>query len=295
MFIKNRHKIRRTNLRFGSAPNRQTPLKGSGLSSTLLFGLALLALVFLVLDKTENRQLKKLKAQALDLAAPALELASVPAGYIQRSFDRVQSFYEINRKFSELQKENKRLRRVEWNIDKLERNNSRLKALLNSAEETPLKFVSGRIISGNPGLFGHHMLVNVGHRNGIHAGFAVINSTGFIGRTVDTGTRTSRILLLTDKTSRIPITIGKQGVRGVAIGTGSIFPKIDFLAHNRRIFEGDHVYTSGDGGDLPRGLSIGVVKKIDNQFHIALVAGKQTNEYVSILLFDQSNLAENQR
>lgn len=295
MFSKNRHKIRSTNLRFASAPNRQPPVKASGLSSTLLFGLVLLALVFLVLDKTENRQLKKLKAQALDLAAPALDLASVPAGYIHRSFERAQSFYDINRKLSELQKENKRLRGIEWNIDKLKHNNSKLKALLNSAQESPLKFVSGRIISGNPSLFGHHMLLNVGHRNGIRAGFAVINSTGFIGRTIDTGTRTSRILLLTDKTSRIPITIGKQGVRGVAIGTGSIFPKIDFIAKNRSIFEGDHVYTSGDGGELPRGLSIGVVKKIDNQFHIALIAGKQANEYVSVLFFDQSNLAENQR
>ena len=90
----------------------------------------------------------------------------------------------------------KRLRGIQWNVDKLEQSNSKLKALLNSAQDAPLKFVSGRIIAGNPGLFGHHMLVNVGQRNGIHAGFAVINSAGFIGRTFETGARTSRILLL---------------------------------------------------------------------------------------------------
>ncbi len=295
MFSKNRHKIHRKNLHFGSASNQPSPWKSSGLSNTLLFGLALLALVLLFLEKTENRQLTALRAKALDFAAPALELASIPAGYIQRSFDRVQSFYDINRKLSTLQKENKRLRRIESNIDKLAQNNKKLKALLNSAQDAPMKYVSGRIISGNPGLFGHHLLVNVGRRNGIHSGFAVINSSGFIGRTIHTGTRTSRILLLSDKTSRVPIIIGKQGVRGMATGTGSLFPKIDFLPQNSKIFEGDHVYTSGDGGELPSGLSIGVVKKINNQFHIALVADKKANEFVSVLYFDQSNLAENRR
>ena len=210
---------------------------------------------------------------------------------MQRSIDRLQDFYENNETLHQLRLENKRLRAVKWDIERLEQNNNKLKALLNSAKEPRLKFVSGRIISGNPGLFGQHMLVNVGRRNGVHAGFAVINADGFIGRTFETAGRTSRILLITDKSSRIPIKIGKQGIRGVATGTGSHSPKVDFLPHNSSIYEGDLVFTSGHGGDLPKGLRIGVIKKIGDKYHIALSAKNEGTEYVSILYFEQPGLA----
>ena len=263
----------------------------AGLSGVLLFGFMLIAVVLLVLGKSDNRQLKNLRGKAVDITSPLLQLASVPASYIQRSIDRLQDFYEINEKLHQLRLENKRLRAIKWDIERLEQNNNKLKALLNSAKEPRLKFVSGRIISGNPGLFGQHMLVNVGRRNGIHAGYAVINADGFIGRTFETAGRTSRILLISDKASRIPVKIGKQGVRGVATGTGSPTPKIDFLPHNSPIYEGDLVFTSGHGGDLPKGLRIGVIKKIGKHYHIALSAKNEGTEYVSILYFEQPGLA----
>jgi len=297
MFRKNRHFSQRPLRRFrssASASLRQGARQsGSGFSEILLFGLVLFALILLVLDKTNNRQLTQLRSHALDAAAPLLELAKVPAGYIQRSLDRVQSFYELNRKLTRLQEENRRLRSMKWNMDRLEQSNARLKALLNSAEDAPLKFVTGRVIAGNPSLFGRHMLVNVGQRNGIQSGYAVINAQGFIGRTVETGQRTSRILLLTDKASRVPVVIGKQAVRAMAIGTGTALPKIAFLPLNTPIYEGDYVFTSGHGGELPGGLPIGVVKKIGQEYRIALAATQPDTEYVSVLYFDHPDLAEN--
>ena len=282
----------RERFRIRAMRGRRPTRHNAGLSSVLLFGLVLLSLILLVLGKSENRQLALLRAKALDLTAPALELTTIPAGYIQRSIDRVRGFYDINRKLGELQLENRRLRDIKWNLERLERNNIKLKALLNSAQEPSLKFVSGRIISGNPGLFGQHMLLNVGRRNGIHSGFAVINAQGFIGRTVATGNRTSRILLLTDKSSRVPVSIGKEAIRGVATGTGSALPQIEFLPQNTPIYEGDFVFTSGHGGDLPKGLRIGVVKKIGKRYHIALSARFEGTEYVSVLYYQQSGLAQ---
>ena len=294
MFRNRSSQRQRSHLRIlhGRRNNRHPAGQSAGLSGVLLFGLVLLSLILLILGKSENRQLAQWRAKALDFTAPALELVTLPAGYIQRSVDRVRGFYDINRKISELQVENKRLRGIKWNLQRLERNNIKLKALLNSAKEPRLKFVSGRIISGNPGLFGQHMLLNVGQRNGVHSGFAVINAEGFIGRTIATGNRTSRILLVSDKSSRIPISIGKQGVRAVATGTGSMQPKIDFLQQNTRIFEGDFVFTSGHGGDLPKGLRIGVVKKRGDDYFVALSAAHEGTEYVSVLYFEQPGLAQ---
>ncbi len=269
------------------------PASGNGgLSGILLFGLILLCIILLVLGKSQNPQLAGWRAKALDLTAPILEFSAVPAGYIQRSFERVRSFYDIHRKMSALEAENRRLRDIKWTARQLEHKNSELRALLNSAREPRLKFVTGQIISGNPGLFGQHMLLNVGRRNGVHAGFAVINAEGFIGRTVATGERTSRLLLLTDRSSRIPVAIGAEGIRGMAIGTGKGAPKIGFLPENAKIYEGDPVFTSGHGGDLPRGLRIGVVTKQGDGYHIALSARHTGTEYVSVLYFDAPGLAQ---
>jgi rod shape-determining protein MreC len=135
------------------------------------------------------------------------------------------------------------------------------------------------------------MLVNLGRQNGVDSGFAVINSEGFIGRTINTGNRTSRILLLTDTTSRVPVTVGKEALRAVAIGNGSMFPEIGFLSRSVSIYEGDLVFTSGHGGDLPKGLAIGVVKKIGDKYHIATRARHEGTDYVSILYFEQPGLA----
>ena len=269
----------------------KNPRSNGWFSGVLLFGLLLISLTLLVLSKSENRQLAKWQARAIDLVAPALEITTLPAGYVQRSINRLQGFYDVNRKLARLRLENKRLRNIKWNVEHLQRTNARLKALLNSARDARLKIVSGRVISGNPGLFGQHMLINVGRRNGIGSGFAVINADGFVGRTIDTGEQTSRILLLTDKTSRIPVTIGRQEVRAIAVGTGSRFPRIDFLPQGSTIYEGDFVYTSGQGGDLPRGLRIGVVRKSGKEYHIALSARQEGTDYVSVLYFDQTGLA----
>ena len=264
-----------------------------GLSALLLSGLVLIAILLLALDKSDNRQLAHWRGEALDFTAPLLQFTATPSSYIQRSIDRMQGFYENNRKLTQLRIENKRLRSIKWDIERLEQNNIQLRALLNSAKEQRLKFVTGRIISGNPGLFGQHMLVNVGRLNGVHAGFAAINQDGFIGQTFETAGRTSRILLITDKSSRIPVKIGKQGVRAVASGTGAASPKVDLLARNNSIYEGDLVFTSGHGGNLPKGLRIGVIRKTGKDYHIALSANNSDTEYVSILYFAQPGLARN--
>ncbi len=283
---------KRERFRIRTMHGRRPARHNSSLRGVLLFGLLLLSLILLILGKSGNRQLARWQSTARDLATPVLELTSIPAGYIQRSFDRMQRFYDINRKLGELQNENRRLRAMKWQMEKLERNNIRLKALLNSAREARLKFVSGHIISGSPGLFGQHMLLNVGQRDGIKSGYAVINAQGFIGRTVSTGYRSSRILLLTDKTSRVPISIGKQGIRGVAVGTGASLPKIDFLPDHAPIYEGDSVFTSGHGGDLPKGLRVGTVKKVGDEWYITPGARSEGTEYVSVLYFKQPGLAQ---
>lgn len=265
--------------------------QGDSVTGVFLLAMALIAASLLLLNRTGNRQLAQWRESALDFARPALEMTAIPAGYVRRSLRRFNNFYDLREELAHLQRENHKLESVEWNMAELRQRNSQLKALLNSVEEQRLQFISGRIISASKGQFGRSLLVNLGRRNGVNNGFAVLNADGFIGRTQTTGDRTSSILLLTDHLSRIPVIIGRQRVKGMVIGDGGPYPKISFLPRGSRIYEGDFVFTSGHGGDLPKGLRIGIVKKISGKYRIAPRASLQGMEYVSVLYFAQPGLA----
>ena len=111
--------------------------------------------------------------------------------------------------------------------------------------------------------FSHSMLVNVGSDEGVAHGQAVIDPSGLVGRIVDVGKAASRILLLTDVQSRVPVYIEGADVEGLLVGRTKARPAITFTQSSEPvIFEpGQRVLTSGAGGVLPRGVPVGVVSE----------------------------------
>lgn len=259
--------------------------------AVLSFALLLVAAALLFLSKSDNQVLALWRGRLQDLTMPLLDVTNVPAGYVQRSIERLGGFYRTHEEMNRLRQENDRLRAIRWGIEELEQKNSRLKALLNSVDDPRHEFITGQIVSAGSSLFGSNAVVNLGRRNGVNDGYAVINADGLIGRTRDTSDGASRVLLLTDKTSRIPVFIGKDALKAVAIGDGGEQPLIDFLPPDAAVYEGDIVFTSGHGGDLPGGLPIGTIRKVGSELRVATRARLEGNEYVSVLLFEHKGFA----
>ena len=80
---------------------------------------------------------------------------------------------------------------------------------------------------------------------------------------VETGKRASRILLLTDLNSRVPVLIQGTRKRAILVGDNRDWPALAFLSDGPPVRLGDRVVTSGDGGLLPAGLPVGVIAKLD--------------------------------
>ena len=106
------------------------------------------------------------------------------------------------------------------------------------------------------------MIVNAGRAQNVESGQAVVDDKGLIGRVVDTGRQASRVLLLTDIQSRVPIYIEDVDVEGILVGKTRQDPAISItrLSEEIEVVPGQRVLTSGAGGALPRGLPIGEVK-----------------------------------
>jgi rod shape-determining protein MreC len=140
-------------------------------------------------------------------------------------------------------------------------------------------------------------LLDVGRNGGMKAGFPVVDANGLVGRLIETGTRASRVLLITDINSRIPVQVGKTAVRALLLGDNGPRPRLGHLPAEAAVAEGDEVFTSGTGGLLPRGLRIGTVV-MEGEFHrVRPHAGLDELEFVSILLFEAPviDLGEDER
>jgi rod shape-determining protein MreC len=261
-------------------PSWQAPVE------LLSFGLYFLCAVLLVLSRIGHGVIADTRDELVDLTAPLLEVASVPAIEARRAIDRAELYMSSFEEVDRLKKENEELKQWEWRTKLLERKVAHLRALLNAVEEPGLMFATGRVIADARGPFVRSALINLGREDGLRIGYAVINGDGLVGRTVDAGESVARVLLLNDLNSRIPVLVGPAGVRGLASGDNSAELQLDFLPDGAALYAGDEVYTSGSDGVLPRGLRVGVVSGAEGAFKVRPYAELNSLDAVSVLFFD---------
>jgi len=252
----------------------------------LSFGLYFLCAVLLVLSRIGHGAINEARNGLVDLSAPMLELASVPAIEARRAMDRVKLYMAAFDEVDRLKKENEELKQWEWRTKLLERKVVQLRSLLNAVEEPALAYATGRVIADARGPFVRSALINIGRRDGLRVGYAVINGDGLVGRTVDAGGSVARVLLLNDLNSHIPVLVGPDGVRGLASGDNSAELQLGFLPEGVTLYPGDEVYTSGSDGVLPRGLRVGVVTGSQGAYKVRPYAELNSLDAVSVLFFD---------
>jgi rod shape-determining protein MreC len=252
----------------------------------LSFGLYFLCAVLLVLSRIGHGAIADARDGLVDLTAPVLEAASFPAIEARRAYERAQLYAAAFDEVDRLKKENEALRQWEWRTKLLERKVAHLRSLLNAVDEPGLVFATGRVIADARGPFVRSALINLGRKDGVHIGYAVINGDGLVGRTIDAGESVARVLLLNDLNSRIPVLVGPAGVRALASGDNSAELQLDFLPDDATAYAGDEVYTSGSDGVLPRGLRVGVVTGTQGAFKVRPYAELNSLDAVSVLFFD---------
>jgi rod shape-determining protein MreC len=267
---------------FKPRPRRSWRAPGELLNFTLYF----LCAVLLVLSRIGHDAVMDVRDRFVDLTAPVLEAASMPGIMGRHALARARSYIALADEMDRLKAENAQLKQWEWRAKLLERNVSHLRSLLNAVDEPALHYITGSVIADARGPFLRSALINLGRDHGVRIGYAVINGDGLIGRTVDAGASVSRVLLLNDLNSRIPVLVGHAGVRALASGDNGTDLRLDFLPDGAMLYPGDEVYTSGSDGVLPRGLRIGVVIGSPGAYKVRPHAELSSLDVVSVLYFD---------
>lgn len=259
------------------------------------FGVPLLLVVafaLLVLSRTQDAEVARLRAQVVDVLAPVLDVMAQPVLAVNRAITAAEHLFYTYAENDRLREANDRLLQWEAVARRMEQENALYRSLLNVRPEARPTFVTARVIGDTGGPFVRTLLLNAGTRDGVRAGQAVIAAGGLAGRVVEAGERSARLLLLTDLNSRVPVVLENSRYRAVLAGDNTDLPRLSFLPANAHAAVGDRLTTSGHGGVFPPGLPVGVVATVQEggEVRIQTFVDWDRIEYVSVLQYDLPRL-----
>ena len=247
--------------RAGSVARLTTPLRLWSQRFAFLLLLAL-AVGLIIVSRAETPVAERIRTRVVDAVAPLLEAAAQPITTVSGWLDLVAALPTVHADNERLRAEIAHLRQWEFAAHELEAENRSLRALVNAASDIPGQHIVARVIADPGGSFVHSLLLSAGRRNGVKPGLAVVNAEGLVGRITEVGDRSSRVLLVTDLNSRIPVRLALTRDRAILAGDNSDEPRLIYLPAGTSVAPGERIVTSGHDGVLPAGLAIGVVSSV---------------------------------
>lgn len=251
----------------------------------ILFGLTVFFLVLLYLFwRIDSPRAEQIRVSILDKVVPNMEWAMAPVTRGARLIDDFQSYGRIYEQNQELRRELQQMKAWREAAVQLEQENARLLDLNKVKLPRKLSYLSGVILTDAGSPFSQSALINLGRRDGIIDGWAVMDGLGLTGRIAGLSEKSSRVLFLTDSTSRVPVTLKPSNQRAILTGDSSLLPSLEFIENTDLVRPGDRIVTSGDGGVFPSGLLVGqVVLASDNRLRARLSADYKRLAFVRIV------------
>lgn len=226
--------------------------------------LILAAVALMLIGKAEPVLVDGARARATDAVAPLLDAFSRPAATVASAIEGVRQFTQAYSENARLREENQRLLQWQQAATRLDAENKSLKGLLSFKPDPAASFISARIIADPGGAFVRTFIVTAGRRDGVKRGQAAIAGQGLIGRVVQVGEWSSRVLLVTDLNMRVPVVLETSRQRAMMAGDNTERPGLLYIPRDVQVTESERVLTSGHDGMFPPGLPVGVVTRGEN-------------------------------
>ncbi|WP_323717416.1 rod shape-determining protein MreC [Paracoccus aminovorans] len=246
--------------------------------------LVLVLLAIFLFWQIDSPRAERMRAAFIDRFVPGFDWAMVPVTKLSRMVAGFQSYSRLYEQNQELRRELQKMSAWKEAAVQLEQENAKLLAQNNVRIDPALTSVSGVVMTDSGTAFRQSVLLNVGARDGILDGWATMDGLGLVGRISGLGQTTSRVMLLTDPTSRIPVSILPSGQNALLTGDNTALPALDFIESPENIRPGDRVVSSGDGGVFPAGLLVGqVALASDGRLRVRLAADYGRLEFLRVL------------
>ena len=225
-----------------------------------LVALILFSIVLILLSRFNFPVINYLKISLNEIIYRASFIASIPEQQIKKSSIIVQEHFELYGDYTITKEKLEKLEAKELNIDYIISENKRLRILIDEYVADSEKLV-GKVLLDKNSPFLKSIIINKGSKHNVRLGMAVLDDNYLVGKVVEVNFTTSRVLLLSDLNSKIPVDIMPKEILSILSGTGKDHGIIQYRKNQDLINNGDRVFTSGAGGIFKSGIPVGKIEK----------------------------------
>ena len=249
-----------------------------------LFFLILISVVIFALDNSGLKPVKILRSLVNDGIYRISAITSSPLRFGSATKDFFVNHIFIYEENEKLKAEVERLKKQKLTTSYLETENKQLQEVVRLDKKSSFTTIGAKIMLDKNSPYLKSAIINKGSNVGIKLGMPVLSKGHLVGKIVEVNFISSRILLLNDLNSRIPVVISPNGEQAILSGIGKSKPGLEYLPENFEFGEDSLVYTSGKDGVLFSGISIGRAVFEDDRIKVKLFTDPNQIFLVNIVL-----------
>ena len=248
--------------------------------------LIIISIIILIFEKYNFKAINLLKTSLKEIVYRSTFIVSVPENLVKNAYKLSLEHINLYEDYKKLNLEYKKLKAENLNIEFIKSENKILKSKIEDIKDQKYE-VLAKVIIDKQSPFLKSIIVNRGSKDKIELGMAVLDGDFLVGKVVEVNYLTSRILLLSDLNSKIPVSIEPNGIQSILSGTGGKHGKLQYLlSDNLNIKDEDEVFTSGSGNIFNAGIPVGTVKIKDNLPEIIFHSDFSQLRLVKIVTFE---------
>jgi len=193
----------------------------------------------------------------------ALKVMKAPVRSMDYFFESYVNLIDVKRRNEELKKRIGTMELENQKIPELEKENQRLRGLLQLVEQEPNQYIAARIVGEDVTNWFKCILIDKGRYAGIKERMPVITPSGIVGQAVEVDSWHTKVMVINDTNSAVDVYVTGKNTRGILEGTGQTVVKLKYVLKNDDIEVGDKLVTSGKDAIFPKGLAVGIVINVD--------------------------------
>ena len=226
-----------------------------------LLTLILFSILFLVLGSLNFKIIKFNKTVIKEIIYMSSFIVSVPENIVKKSFNKVSGHFEYYNDYQVTKNELEKLKNKDLTKKILTFENIELKKLIDDyfVEDSQ---AYAKVLTDKKSPFLRSIVINKGSKNSVKAGMIVYDGLYLIGKVVEVNFLTSRVLLISDINSKVPVTIQPLNIQAIMSGSDKRKGKLQYIQGEKLINKDNQeliVVTSGSGGIFKSGIPIGKI------------------------------------
>ncbi len=256
-----------------------------------LIVLLFFSVTILTLVKYNFKGINYLKTGLNEIVYRASFIISAPENFIVNTYRLTMSHINLYNDHKKLKEDFKALKAKELNNNFIRSENKMLKSKIEDIVDISTEILA-KVLVDKQSPFLKSIIVNRGSKDKVKLGMAVLDGEFLIGKVVEVNYLTSRVLLLSDLNSKVPVSVEPNNIQSILTGTGERFGKLQYMQlENFELNNGNQIYTSGSGGIFKSGIPIGEINIIDDskESYVLFHSNFSQLKLVKIILYENVN------